>query len=173
MVKNVVDHPWGLKYLPSFKLTQKKFPISHQMIYPLLEKCTNEACRDLEEVISKIWFSFFQNSLLFHCILSTYICRTLHLTKNVWWFVAFVEKIVSSLVRLWSSFLRWEILIFQTLLKISQDAFWTECVCSVGPLFSPVTLLYFYSEPWRQVGWNWKWGKGGGRRQERKKSHLL
>lgn len=77
--------------------------------------------------------------------LNVYVLNTTF-DKNVWWFVAFVDKIVSSLVRLWTSFLRLENLTFQTLLKVSQDAFWTECVCSVGgasvlPCHSSVLLF--------------------------------
>lgn len=134
--------------------------------------CTSKACWDLREVVSKIKFSFFPNLVLLYtlnvylmnitfdkkCLVVCWLCW-----EDCW-----------LIVRLWSSFLRLENLILQTLLKVSQDALWTASVCSMGmPLPSPVTSLYFYSEPWRQVGWNWKWDEGGGKREKQKESLLL
>ena len=97
---------------------------------------------------------------------TSYIGWTLHWTRSVWWFVAFVEKIVSSLVRLLP-----KVQLPKTgdpdfpnrLLKAFQDAPWTESLCSMRvPLSSPVNSSVLLLRTMETSGLELKNGMGVG-----------
>lgn len=169
MFEDEVDHPWGLKRHCYFRLTSKKFPVSNQVIYPLMERC---AGKDLGEVVTQPDFSSFQADVYFTVIPSTSSWWALCLTRSAWWFVAFVEQTISSLVRLWSSMLRLESLIFQTdywkspKTPSGQSLFaqW-GCLC---PFLSLCTFIQNHGDKW--VGTESEVGMGTGGGSKRKVS---